>query len=209
MALSRHDNLHSRLVGWLKVLLPLLALVILSTLFMVSRKIDPQDAIPYAEVDVADRIREPRMTEPAYAGVTEDGASLTVTADAARPDASGKGGTAQTLRAELDTPDGAHTSIVAQNGTFDDTARQMRLNGGVQITTSTGYLMTTEALVSELDRTEVTSAGPVAGTGPLGVLSAGQMRITATEGVSGSYVLVFKNRVKLIYRPPEPPPNDK
>ena len=73
---------HSRLVGWLKVALPLTALALLSTLFLVARKIDPEAALPYAEVDVAERIREPRMTAPTYAGVTEDGATLTITFNA-------------------------------------------------------------------------------------------------------------------------------
>ena len=34
------DNLHSRMVFWLKILLPILALAILSTLFLFSRRID-------------------------------------------------------------------------------------------------------------------------------------------------------------------------
>ena len=103
---------HSRLVGWLKVALPLLALAILSTLFLVARTIDPEAAIPYAEVDIAERIREPRMTAPAYAGVTKDGATLTLTADEARPEAEGDG-SAVKVHAQLATPDGARTALTA------------------------------------------------------------------------------------------------
>nr|WP_232014486.1 hypothetical protein [Cereibacter sphaeroides] len=85
MAPPRPDNLHSRLVSWLKVVLPLAALAILSTLFLVARTINPDDAIPYADVDVADRVREPRITAPTWAGITSDGAALSVEAAAARP----------------------------------------------------------------------------------------------------------------------------
>ncbi|MGB3251218.1 MAG: hypothetical protein WBB13_18855, partial [Tabrizicola sp.] len=74
--MARVDR-HTRLVGWLKVALPLTALAILSTLFLVARRIDPEAALPYAEVDVEDLAREPRMTAPTYAGTTEDGAALT------------------------------------------------------------------------------------------------------------------------------------
>ena len=49
--MARVDR-HTRLVGWLKVALPLTALAILSTLFLVARRIDPEAALPYAEVDV-------------------------------------------------------------------------------------------------------------------------------------------------------------
>ena len=69
----------------MKVALPLTALAILSTLFLIARKIDPDAALPYAEVDIADRLREPRMTAPAFSGVTRDGAAITVTAAEARP----------------------------------------------------------------------------------------------------------------------------
>lgn len=59
---------HSRLVGWLKVALPLFALAILSSLFLVARGIDPDGALTLSEADLADRLREPRITAPAYAG---------------------------------------------------------------------------------------------------------------------------------------------
>jgi lipopolysaccharide export system protein LptC len=87
MAGAGHENLHSRVVAWLKIILPLTALGILSTLFLFSRTIDPSDAIPYATVDVEERAREPRVTAPAYAGVTSDGARLSMTAAEARPGA--------------------------------------------------------------------------------------------------------------------------
>ena len=57
MARPLRDNLHSRLVRVLKIALPLIALLLLSTLFLFSRKINPEDAIPYASVDVDDRLR--------------------------------------------------------------------------------------------------------------------------------------------------------
>ena len=74
--MATSENLHSKLVVWAKVTLPLLALGLLATLFLFSRKIDPTDAIPYADVDVEERAREPRLTMPTYAGVTSDGSAL-------------------------------------------------------------------------------------------------------------------------------------
>ena len=86
--MARADR-HTRVVGWLKVALPPAALAILSTLFLVARRIDPEAALPYAEVDVEDLAREPRMTAPTYAGLTSDGAALTLSAKEARPVAEG------------------------------------------------------------------------------------------------------------------------
>ena len=202
MPANAPGNLHSRLVAWLKVALPLLALAILATLFLISHSRDPSSTIPYATVDVADRIREPRMTAPVYAGVTSDGAVLTITADEARPDPDQTtGGTAQSPRAVLETTDGVTTTIVADRGQLDNGARLMRLNGAIRITTTSGYVATSEALTSALDRTEIISPGAVAAHGPLGTITAGEMILTADATTPGLYVLVFKSRVKLIYTP--------
>jgi len=194
------DNLHSKVVGLLKVLLPLAALVILSTLFLVSQGVDPQDAIPYAEVDVADRLREPRVTDAAYSGMTADGAALTVQAADARPGVAGTpdGGRATEVTGRLETPDGAVTDLVAGAGRIDRAAGQVVLSDGVVLTSSTGYVMEMAGVSVATDRTALKSDGAVAATGPLGTLAAGAMEIGKSET---GYVLVFKDGVKLIYLP--------
>jgi len=197
-----HDNFHSTAVAWLKVLLPLAALGILSTLFLVSRTIDPEDAIPFAEVDVQDRIREPRLTAPTWAGMTEDGSALTVTAAEARPsDGAGADANATTLRAVLDMPGGGRAELVAATGRLDLAAGRLIVEGGVVVTTSTGYTLRTEAMAAALDRTGLTSPGPIAGDGPGGHLSAGSMELTASADAPDIHVMVFKNGVRLLYQP--------
>lgn len=194
------DNLHSRLVGLLKVVLPLAALAILSTLFLASQGIDPEAAIPYAEVDVADRLREPRVTDAAYSGVTSDGASLSVQAADARPGVAGTGdgGQATTVTGRLETPDGGVTDLAAGAARVDNAAGQVVLSGGVRITSSTGYVMDMPGASMATDRTTLASDGAVAAVGPLGTLTAGAMRI-AMSGTD--YVLVFNQGVKLVYQP--------
>lgn len=194
------DNLHSRLVRLLKVALPLTALAILSTLFLASQSIDPQDAIPYAEVDVADRLREPRITDAAYSGVTEDGAALTVQAADARPGVAGSenAGQATMVKGRMETPDGGVTDVVAGAGKIDAVAGKVVLSGGVLLTSSTGYVVEMAGVRIATDRTALDSDGAVQATGPLGSLNAGSMHI----GMEGTgYVVVFKDRVKLIYLP--------
>jgi lipopolysaccharide export system protein LptC len=71
--MARH-NRYSRLVGGLKVVLPIAALGLLSTLFLLSDPPDPDRALPYAEVDVAQLARELRLTQPRLAGVLPTGA---------------------------------------------------------------------------------------------------------------------------------------
>ena len=200
--MTQHGNFHSTAVAWLKVALPLLALAILSTLFWVARTIDPSDAIPFAEVDIEDRIREPRLTQPTWAGVTDDGAALTIAAAEARPQqGDAVGASASALMVDLQSPDGGTARLIAARGVLDDAQKVLLVDGGVTITTSTGYEMTTEAMTAALDRTSIISQTPLEGVAPAGHLSAGGMEITQSPDAPGQYLLVFKNGVRLLYTP--------
>lgn len=192
---------HTRLVGWLKVALPLSALIILSTLFLVARRIDPEDALPYAEVDVEDLAREPRMTAPTYAGTTADGAALTLSAAEARPAAEGSPASAAAMRLDMTTPDGGKTSLLAISAVLDETARQVLLSGGVTVTTSTGYRLETAVVAANLDRSGLESRSPVRATGPAGEIRADGMVLSQDNQTPGAYVLVFKGAVRLVYQP--------
>jgi lipopolysaccharide export system protein LptC len=200
MTMARADA-HSRVVGWLKVVLPLAALAILSTLFLVARRIDPEAALPYAEVDVEDLAREPRMTAPAYAGKTSDGAALTLSAEEARPAAEGSAARAAGLRLDLATPDGATTRLVAAEAVMEDATRQVLLSGGVTISTSSGYVLETTDMAVKLDRTGFESRSPVTATGPAGEIRADRLVLGQDNMTPGAYVLVFKGDVRLVYQP--------
>ncbi|WP_245875407.1 LPS export ABC transporter periplasmic protein LptC [Tabrizicola aquatica] len=197
MAVDRH----TRVVGWLKLALPLAALAILSTLFLVADRIDPEDALPYAEVDVEDLAREPRMTAPSYAGTTSDGAAVTLTAEEARPEAGEAPAAASGLRLELDTPDGGQTELRAASAVMDKAGKQVVLSGGVRVTTNSGYQLDTAEIVAKLDRTGLESRGEVQATGPAGKIVAGGMTLGQDNRTPGAYVLVFTQGVRLLYQP--------
>lgn len=202
MARPLRDNLHSRLVAILKVALPLLALAILSTLFLFSRGINPEDAIPYADVDIADRLREPRMTGAGYSGMLADGASLTVSAAEAVPGADGKA-TARGVIGTLETPDGSKTSLAAVSVRMDSAAGMLELADGVELTTSDGLVVQAQGFGVATNRTLVESRGKVTASGPIGQLTAGALRLGRIEALDGSanYVLVFNEGVRLLYQP--------
>jgi hypothetical protein len=60
------DDGYSALVAWLKTLLPIAALGLLSTIFLFSGKVDVTQSLPYAEHNVAEIIREQRITQPYF-----------------------------------------------------------------------------------------------------------------------------------------------
>jgi len=192
------DNLHSRIVMILKVTLPLVALALLASLFLFSREIDPEDAIPYADVEIADRLAQPRMTGAGFSTVTSDGATLTLSADTAAP--SEGGGRVTGLKGELSSPDGFRTEVSAASGQLDHTAGTLVLDSGVRIATSTGYEVTTDRLTLGLDRSFMESGGAVLATAPMGQLEAGGLRMDVT-GDGKNHLLVFNKGVRLIYQP--------
>lgn len=195
------DNIHSRVVFWLKIILPLIALVLLSTLFLFSRRIDTGDAIPYADVDVEDLARNQRLTRPEYTGVTIDGAALTVHADVARSGNGTGATTADRVMAAYDTPGGLRILLDANAATLDDAAGRLILDGDVEIVTSTGYHVNAARLDSALDRTELHSDGAVSGRTPFGTIDAGNLEIRRETGEEAGYLMLFLDGVKLVYEP--------
>lgn len=197
-----NQDFHTRLIAWLKVVLPLLALAILSTLFLVARTVDPENAIPFVDVDVADRLREPRVVEPTYSGVTSDGASLFLTAAEARP-AKGPDVPAQamSLTGSLETPDGMRSDLVAAQAAIDTNGRKITLSGGVTITTEGGWSLQSDTMTAAMDHTDIEAQTPVAASGPAGTLTANAMRLTQNPKDSSRYLVVFNGAVKLIYVP--------
>lgn len=199
--MATSENLHSKLVVWAKVTLPLLALALLATLFLFSRQIDPTDAIPYAEVDVEERAREPRLTQPTYAGVTSDGAALSLSAAEARPNSATGATTVLGIVGKMQTPDGATTDLAAATAVLDTSAGLMTLKGDVAITTSAGYSIKSDTLITNLNQTGLTSPGPVTATSPMGTISADEMLLSQDPKMADAYLLVFKGRVKMLYTP--------
>jgi len=200
--MAHYDNSYSRLVAWLKILLPLLALAILSTLFLVARTIDPAQTIPYAQVDIERLTREQRIGKPQYTAVTRDGAAVSLSAAAARPENGDTGRIAgEDVAAGIDLPGGGRVEINAARITLDSAAALASIHGGVVLTSSAGYVLRTDALAVSLDDTRVIAEGAVLAEAPAGRLSADGFELIGDGSAAAPYELVFKGRVKLVYDP--------
>jgi lipopolysaccharide export system protein LptC len=196
----RGDGVYSRVIAWLKILLPLAALALLSTLFLLSRSREPLEALPFVEALQEGAARQ-QMTAPYFAGTTTEGDVVTMTARSARPDGGGQI-LADDLEARLRLSDGSEITLDAATATLRDKDQQAHLSGGVQIQSSQGYSLTTDDVISRFDDISAESLGPVQGQGPVGTFEAGLLRIAPT-GDDGAMQMVFSGGVKLIYRPPD------
>ena len=202
--MASYDNAYSRFIAFAKIVLPLAALGILSTLFLIAREPGRHTGpnIPFSDVDVDELAREQRLGAPNYAGMTSVGTAIEMTAETARPDPDNPERTfASPVHAVLDLPDGTRAVVSARTGTLDRSADNVVLEGDAVVTTSSGYRMQSQRIVAALGETDLVSNGPVTGDGPPGHLEAGSMRLTADPEAPGQYLLVFKNGVRLIYHP--------
>ncbi len=193
---------YSRVVLWLKVALPLAALAILSTLFFVAETLDPEAAIPYAEVDVERILREQGATAPNFGGVTADGVKIALSAAAIRPATDDRNRwTGTTLTASFDLPSGAVISLDSPEGIVDAAQRQAILQGGAILTSTTGYRVTTEQIVASFDEGTVVAEQGIVAEGPPGTITAGRMVLNRVDGDPPSHHLVFQDGVRLVYQP--------
>lgn len=197
----RRDGLYSQVVTFLKVVLPLFALALLSTLFLFSKSREPGTNLPFIDAIRQGDIAREQLGAPSFAGTTERGDMLTMTASRARPDGEGRIA-AEDLRAKLILSDGSDVQLTSDQAMLVEAAKEIELSGNVRVTSSTGYVVTTPGLVSSIQQTSARSTGPVSGTGPAGTIEAGALEILPTE--NGEDVqLRFTGGVKLVYQPPQ------
>ena len=191
---------YSRIVGILKIALPLVALVLLSLVFLLARTVDLTQAVRYATVDVQDLARDPRLSGARFAGVTTDGAALTIQSETARSDPGGAlrlNVTGLQLRIENDA--GLVVAAQAESGAIDRARGVFEMSGGLRVQTAQGYDLHTERVLGALDRTRLIADRGISGAAPAGVLQAGRMEIIPDPDDAGGYVLVFRDGVRLNY----------
>lgn len=189
----------SHVVALLRVILPLTALALLSVLFLLGRKPEPDTTIPYADVDPREVAERQMATSPAYAGVTEDGAQVEITGAQALPGTAEGQGSASSVRMTLRARDGRASDVSAGRAALD--GDMMVLQDGVRMTTADGWVVTApEFHASRLVGT-LNSDSEVNVLAPFGNLTAGRMELRPLGDGAGDHVLDLGGGVRLIYQP--------
>ena len=190
--------LRSRIVAWLRVILPLAALALLSVLFLLGRKPTPDATIPYANVDPQDLAERQAVTNPTYTGVTSNGSQLTIAGTEAVPGKSGEGSVTD-VRLTLRAPDGRAADVTAGTTQLQD--GQVTLGEGVRMTTADGWIVTAPEFHAAVSEGTLSADREVNVRAPFGDLTAGQMELRPTAPENPDHVLDLKGGVRLIYRP--------
>ena len=194
---------YSRFISLLKIVLSLLALGLLSTLFLVQRNIgnNSDGIVPFADVELEKRLKNQQITAPFFSGKTSDGHLVAFNAETAQPNVDDAGHSeASKIDAQIDLADGSRLTMSSELGVIDNKAHEATLMGEVTLTSSNGYTLTSQRLISGMRELEIRSPGEVLGTGPAGDFTAGKMHVLNDIDEDAVY-LFFTNGVKLIYTP--------
>ncbi|WP_299825703.1 LPS export ABC transporter periplasmic protein LptC [uncultured Roseobacter sp.] len=192
---------YSRTVAWLKVALPLAALGLLSTLFLLSRVVDPTESIPFADTEVQDRLLNQQISGPYYSGTTANGDQIAFVAEkVVTPNGLTGANRAEDVFVKIEMVGGTTVNVTSKKARVNVGQDVADLTGNVVITTSQGYIITSEALIARIAALDLHSPDTVFATTPAGELVAGSMRLMSPE-TDAPAQLVFTNGVKLIYQP--------
>lgn len=202
--ISRGPSL--RLLRILRTALLLGALVLLSTIFLLSRSIDPELAIRQSELDIDELTRAPRIGTARMASVTREDTAITVEAVTVR--ALSDVEEMAPLRMELDQPIGRlefpsarQVDFQGNTGLLDQDADLLTMHGEVVLHSSDGYIVHTAILTAALNRTEIHGTGGVRGTGPPGEIEADTLQVLPSPADPSGYLLAFRGNVRVIYTP--------
>ncbi|SLN30121.1 hypothetical protein ROA7450_01303 [Roseovarius albus] len=199
--MAHGNKFHSQFVAWMKIVLPLIALGMLSTLFLLSETIDPTKTIPFTKIDLKQRAQDAGATNPSFSGLMNAGHEMAVQAVTAIPDKEDSQKiNATTVTAQIKMTSGELIDIVSDEGDLHQANDTATLIGNVNITTADGYHVVTDWLNARTDVLYADTPGTVTSTGPLGDLEAGRMVLTSDPDTGDAH-LHFTDGVTVVYQP--------
>lgn len=203
---------YSRFVRWLKLGLPLIALAILSAVFLLPKDRGFDSGLIYSTADLIALGEGMTVDNPRFTGATQAGEPFVVAADNAVPD--GPDPTQIVLARPRASLDQADRSIVltAREGELRPKAHLLELSGDVRLDTTDGWQVRANWVEADVKRGIVRAPGKVRAEGPQGAIEAGSFRAerggadaegapAANQGLSSEARFWFENGVKVTYAP--------
>lgn len=193
-------GLRSRLVGYLKIALPLLAIGLLSTVFLFQESDQIEGGITFSSDD-RDTMRDGlSIYNPKFSGINLNGDRFFMEAAKATPDsADPEEVDLIDLNGRTEYKNGFAVYLTAARGKARLPQQLVELSGGVHIRTSDGFEGLTNAGIAGLENGSFITETPVTLSGPIGKLEAGSMRLEhlVSDGAGENQVFTFENGVKL------------
>lgn len=197
-------GLHSRIVGILKVGLPLVALGMLASIFLVQTDDRLGGNIVFSTGDVEALGEGLRITNPTFTGTTASQDEFRFTAALVEPDAAPpERARITTLAGEVALHGGPVVEVEADTGDLHIPTQRLDLAGNVRIRTSEGYRMVAEQATLDLKAGSIVAGNVVETTGPLGKIDSGSLNVQPAAASGEARRFSFGNGVRLVYDPPD------
>jgi lipopolysaccharide export system protein LptC len=196
-------GLYSRLVAILKIGLPLIALGMLSALFLVQTDDDLGGEITFSKADLAALGSGLRISNPTFTGTTRNNDAFRFTADVVIPDA------APPTRADIDRLDGRMdleggliVDISSDAGVLDIDGQTLVLDRNVIVETSDGLRVESARMSVDLQSGLLVASGGVRANSAMGQIESQTLRIEPHENEKDARLISFDKGVRLVYDPP-------
>jgi lipopolysaccharide export system protein LptC len=197
-------GLHSRIVAVLKVGLPLVALGMLASLFLVQTDDTVGDGLVFAPGDIDALGEGLHITNPTFTGTTRGQDSFRFTADLVVPDAAPPERAAiSALSGEIALAGGPTVKVDAAAGDLHIPTQRLDLTGDVRIETSDGYRIRAEKVTLDLRAGSLVAGDAVESTGPLGRIDSGSLHVAPAAESGEARRFSFGKGVRLVYDPPD------
>jgi lipopolysaccharide export system protein LptC len=197
---------YSRMVAILKVGLPLIALGLLSGLFLgLPDDGGGEGGLVFAPADIEALGSGLRISNPTFTGTTRGQDRFRFTAEEVVPDAAPPQRAAiSVLAGDVDLMNGPTVSVRAATGDLDIPTQRLDLVGDVDIATSDGYRIRAPKVTLDLRAGSMIAGDAVESTGPLGRIDSGSLRVAPAAESGEVRRFSFGDGVRLVYDPPDP-----
>lgn len=189
---------YSRFVSVMKVLLPLLALTLV-TLVVVWPQMRTDDArfrVGFSGLNDGG-VEDPSMINARYYGVDQNRQPYSITADFARNLPQEQSQVELEMpKADLALDDGTWVVLTAESGVYDRDEETLDLVGAVDLFHDSGYEFQTSVASVDLNTGIATGTEPVRGQGPFGDLQAEGFHLEKK-----GQVIVFTGKARLVLYP--------
>ena len=199
----RAPSRYSRFVRVMRLVLPLGAVGLLALVVLWPRLqgLDGGFVVPAADEVALERDGRVRLDHPRYVGEAREGRAYVVEADAARVDPTApRRIELERMRASLPTEGERDVAVAAAHAVYDRDRAWIDLDGGIEVATSDGYRLETEAAVVALEAGRLETRSPVDGTGPEGAIRADRLVVE-----SDGRVIRFEGNVRVTLALPRRP----
>ncbi|MEM7021877.1 MAG: LPS export ABC transporter periplasmic protein LptC [Pseudomonadota bacterium] len=196
---SSRRKRRGRLIGALRIVLPAVALALVG-LVVAWPHIMPASvgvAVPSFTAGDNGQTDMLRMDSPSYVGQTNEDRPYELRAHSASLDPLASHIVhLDRPAADIEFGEEGDVRLLADNGIYDRDTGKLLLDGGIEVTTSSGYRFATPSARVNLAEGRVRGAQAIEGTGPAGHLTADRFEIK-----DAGEVLRFEGRVKVTVLP--------